>query len=56
MKETTKSFGKPLDRHCQKNLALTAQENGYDQPHERTRSSHPPQIRPKSQMMKMKTM
>jgi hypothetical protein len=56
MNETTQSFDKPLERHCQNNLALIAQENGYDQPHERTHSSHPLQIHPKSQMMKRRTL
>ncbi len=56
IKETTQSSEKPLERHCQNKLALTARENGSDQPHERTRSSHPPQIRPKSQMMKTRTL
>jgi hypothetical protein len=56
MKETTQSSEKPLERHCQNKLALTARENGSDQPHERTRSSHPPQIRLKSQMTKMRTL
>jgi hypothetical protein len=56
MKETTQSSEKPLERHCQNKLASTARENGSDQPHERTRSSHPPQIRLKSQMTKMRTL
>ncbi len=56
MKETTQNLEKPLERHCQKNLALTVQESGYDQPHKRTHSSHPPQIFPKNQMTKMKTL
>jgi hypothetical protein len=56
MKETTQSSEKPLERHCQNKLASTARENGSDRPHERTRSSHPPQIRLKSQMTKMRTL
>jgi len=52
MKETSQSSEKPLEKHCQKKLALTTLENGSNQPHERTRSSHPPQIHPKSQMTK----
>jgi hypothetical protein len=42
MKETIQSFEKPLEKHCQKKLALTTWKNGYDQPHKRTHSSHPP--------------
>jgi hypothetical protein len=42
MKETTQSSKKPLEKHYPKKLALIAQENGYDQPHKRTHSSHPP--------------
>jgi hypothetical protein len=44
-----------LEKHYKKKLAFTIRENGFDHPHERTLSSHPPQIYPKSQMMKMKT-
>jgi hypothetical protein len=56
MKEITQSFEKPLEKHCKKKLALTIGENGFDQPHKRTFSSHPPQLYPKSQMMKMETL
>jgi len=42
MKEIIQSFEKPLERHCQNKLASIVQENGSDQPHERTHSSHPP--------------
>ncbi len=55
MKETTQSFEKPLEKHCQNKLASTTQKNGFDQPHKRTRSI-PPQICPKSQIMKMRTL
>jgi hypothetical protein len=56
MRETTQSSEKPLEKHCPKKCTLIAQENGYDQPHKKTHSSHPHQIRPKSQMMKMGTL
>ncbi len=54
MKETTQSFEKPSERHYQKQFSLIIQDNGYDQPHKRTHSSHPPQICPKNQMTKMR--
>ncbi len=56
MKETVQNFEKPLERHCQKKLALIAQENGYDQLDEKTRLNHPPHICPKNQMTKMRTL
>jgi hypothetical protein len=42
MKEITQSFEKPLEIHCQNKLALIVRENGSDQPHEKTHSSHSP--------------
>jgi hypothetical protein len=36
MKEITQSFEKPLEKYCKKTLALTIQDNGFDQPHKRT--------------------
>jgi len=56
MKETFQSSEKPLEKHCKKKLALTTFKNGFNQPHERTCSSHPPQIHPKRLNDEMKTL